>query len=72
MSWSPSSWPPVELAQFVQRCTYCDVRVRRWGAPGGWQGIDGLFVCWRGTELPTRGDLDRRHRVDDAPVLTGC
>jgi hypothetical protein len=61
MPWSPSIWPPVELAQFVQRCTYCDVRVRRHGR--GWQGIDGLFICWRGTQLPTRDDLDRRHRV---------
>jgi len=71
MPWSPShSWSPRELTQFEQRCAYCDVRVRRWGAPGNWQGIDGLFICWRDTQLPTRGDLDRRHQVapDDTPV----
>lgn len=64
MPWSMSQhWSPRELAQFTRTCTRCGVRIRRQALPGGWQGIDGLFVCFTGY-LPVRSDLDHSHEPD--------
>jgi hypothetical protein len=60
-----TQWTPRELTQFVGACWHCGKRIRRTGMPGGWQDINGLFICYTG-ELPNRSDLDRRHE----PFLT--